>query len=82
MTFNVRKKRRGAPLAQGDEVRIAGHVACDGDAGGQVNLHGDGGTVIGANPHYRHKSTGERMTAVRLENGAVVTVPTRALRRD
>lgn len=78
----ARKLRHGAPLEQGDQVKVIGHVGGNLDDGRSFDLHGDSGRVIGANPHYRHAKTGERMTTVELPNGAVVAVPTRAVKRD
>lgn len=65
----------------GDRIEVSGHVGADRDAGGSVEFHGDGGEVIGANPHYRHAKTDEPMTTVRTDDGSVVAIPTRALRR-
>jgi hypothetical protein len=77
---NVRRKKAGR-LEAGEVVRVA--AGCGGafDGGGHFELRGDVGRVVGANPHYRGKD-GIRRTAVELPNGAIVTVPTRALVRD
>lgn len=78
--MNVRRIKAGQ-LEAGEVVRVA--APCGGalDGGGHFELRGDIGLVTGANPHYRGKD-GIRRTAVELENGAIVTVPTAALRRD
>jgi len=75
----TRRNRSGAPLQAGDQVRISADVAGPGDPG---TLRGEVGEVVGANPHYRHKDTGKVMTAVRLPDGDVVTVPHQALKRE
>lgn len=77
-----RKLRRSAPPEHGDPVRVSGHVGGELDQGGTFELHGEEGHVVGANPHYVNKSTGEPMTSIRLENGAIAAVPTRALKVD
>lgn len=74
----MRRNRTSKPLRTGDQVRIAGHVAGPGD----TTLKGEVGEVVGANPHYRHADTGKIMTAVRLPDGDVVTVPAQALKRE
>lgn len=78
--MNVRSKRSGE-LEAGEEVRVAAGVGGQLDDGTPFGLRGEIGTVVGANPHYRGKD-GVRRTAVELENGAIVTVPTAALRRE
>lgn len=78
----ARKARHGAPLEQGDRVKVIGHVGGNLDDGRSFDLRGEEARVIGANPHYRRDKTGERMTTLELGNGAVVSVPTRAIKRD
>lgn len=78
----VPRKRRRRPLSQGDRVRVVGHVGADSETGRNVELHGDAGQVVGANPHYTHPETGERMTAVELDDGSIAAVPRRALKRE
>lgn len=79
--FNVKSKRVARPLEQGDPVRVVAHVGGNLDDGSSFGIHGEEGHVIGSNPTYIKKNTGERMTAIELENGAIVTVPNRALKR-
>jgi len=74
-----KRNRSGAPLEPGDQVRISADVAGPGDPG---TLRGEVGQVVGANPHYRHRETGKVMTAVRLPDGDVVSVPYQALKRE
>lgn len=77
----ARKLRRAAPPEHGDPVRVTSHVGGElDDHGATFELHGEEGHVVGANPHYVNKSTGEPMTSIRLENGAVAAVPTRCLK--
>ena len=75
------RKNRGE-LQQGDRVKIAAHCGTktDGDER-SVELHGESGKIIGANPRYRDER-GERKVSVLLENGALVCVPERALKRS
>lgn len=76
------KKNRKPAIAPGAKVRVEAHVGCEGDQGGHVELHGDTLTVApAANPTYRHEKTGEPMVSCLTENGALVAVPLRALRR-
>lgn len=80
--MNIRKKRRARSLEHGDRIRVSGHAGGDHDEGGTFELHGETGTVVGANPHYRN-AKGEHMVAVELDDsGAIVTVPRRAMKRD
>lgn len=79
---HVPKRRHRRPLEQGDPVRVVGHVGGELDGGGSFELHGESGHVVGANPHYTHPETGERMTSIELENGAIAAVPRRALKRE
>lgn len=79
----VPKRRKAGPLAQGDRVRVvarAGGLLDDGSS--TFELRGEQAQVVGANPTYVHPKTGERMTAVELGNGAIATVPSRALKRE
>ncbi len=78
----IPKRRKRRPLEQGDRVRVVANVGGNLDDGKSFGLRGDSGQVVGANPHYRHPETGERMTAVELENGAIAAVPRRALKRE
>lgn len=73
-----RRNRSDRPLRAGDAVKITAHVAGPGDG----SLRGEGGRVVGSNPHYRHADSGQIMTAVELDNGQVVTVPAKALKRE
>lgn len=75
----MRRNRSGKPLRSGDVVQITGNVAGPGD---RNTLRGEVGEVVGANPHYKHGETGEIMTSVHLEDGGVIAVPTRALKRE
>ena len=78
----AQKLRQGEPPTHGDPVKVIGHCGGNLDDGSSYDLHGDSGHVVGANPHYDSKRTGERMTTIELENGAIVAVPTRTLKRD
>lgn len=74
---------RGRHLQHGDPVRIAGHVGTKleaGEAGGSVELHGDGGRVAGTNARHKN-SEGIPCVSVVLDSGALVSVPERALKR-
>ena len=82
MSPSPQKLRREGPPEHGDPVRVAGHAGGALDDGSTFELRGESGLVIGANPHYRSKNTGERMTTIMLENGAVAAVPSRCLKRD
>lgn len=73
-------------MRHGDPVRI-GDVGTVPDAGegdnASIGLRNETGEVIGANPRYRHKTTGEVMVTVRLDDGGgIAAVPERALRRS
>ena len=82
-TFSTRKRQRSSGrIEQGDPVRVAASCGGELDGGGTFELRGERGRIIGANPVYRSERTGERMAAVQLEGGAIVTVPVRALRRE
>lgn len=72
------RKQRGR-LNGGDQVRIAAHVGAKGD-GPSAELHGEPGIVVGSNPRYKNAG-GETHVSVLLENGALVCVPERALKR-
>lgn len=80
------RRARSGRLSAGDNVRVDAHVGTVPDlAGGEANetrsVRGEEGQVIGANPRYKHPTTGETMVSVQLHNGAVIGVPERALRR-
>ena len=79
----AKRLRRDAPPEHGEPVTVRGHCGGNLDDGTSYDLHGEGGRVIGANPHYRSERTGERMTTIELgDSKAIVAVPTRTLKRS
>lgn len=81
--IGLRRKRRPRPVGHGTHVRVISRVGGNHDNGQSFSVRGETGQVIGANPHYTNEETGERMTAVQLDDGgAIVAVPRRALRAD
>jgi len=83
-----------SPMARrffsGQQVRIDSHVQTipdpqvealgQGDPDGNVDLHGEHGSVIASNPVYKDAATGEVRVAVALDNGFIAGVPAKALR--
>lgn len=65
----------GADYHNGQRVRIAGTVG-DAESG---NLKGETGSVLGVNANFTNKA-GVDMTNIRLDSGAVVAVPSKALK--
>lgn len=59
----------------GQRIKIAGTVG-DAESG---SLKGETGAVLGVNATFTNKA-GIEMTNVRLDSGAVVAVPTKALK--
>jgi len=68
-------KRDRRELRHGDRVAIDANVGDD-ESG---SLRGCRGTVHGVNPTYQRKN-GETMVNLQLEDGAVVAVPSRAVK--
>lgn len=82
MSSKKSRNRNRAQYAHGDAVIVDAHCGCEGDGGGSVELRGERLTVAGTNARNRHPVTGEVMVGCRTENGALINVPARALRRD
>lgn len=66
----------------GERVRVEGHVGVrdDDDPGDSQECHGLEGRVVAKNAMHRG-SDGKARVAVRLENGAVISVPQEALEK-
>lgn len=76
------RSSRGNVFEHGQPVRIAGHVGTKTEAGetGSIELHGEAGRVAGTNARHKN-SDGIPCVSVVLDNGALVSVPERALKR-
>lgn len=82
MNIRTSKRHRRKPeLRPGDRVRINGAVGCDHWDGHNLDFRGDGATVDAGDPHYR-RADGERMVALRTDDGSFIAAPARALERD
>ena len=78
----ARKGKDARRFRHGDRVRIAGHVGCERERGGDAEFHGDRGTVDGLNASYSDPKSGEQMVSMRTQDGSFIAVPARALEQE